>query len=132
MPDYDELRRKRTNGLNYDVSTDDIIGFFQRLETRCRFALSEIGHDRVTILFETLPDELDELAVEIYHLCPDTVDQGFGVLGEQIEMIEESDEEIPEDLQALVEGIDLTDDDYGIEVMARSIEITREIQLWWD
>ena len=78
------------------------------------------------------PNEAGPLAREIYAFCPDVVDQGFGCLDELLEMSEETGRAIPPHLQALVEGIDFEDEDFGLEILARDLKARRAVDLWWD
>lgn len=132
MDRYEQLREAGTNGINYDVTNEDVIARFKRWETVCRFELSEIGHDRVTVTFETLPDDLDAFAQEIYEFCPDTIDQGLGCVNEMIDACEEMGQEVPENIQRLVEGVDLDDEHYGLVLLRKSLETDKTLPLWWD
>ena len=35
-------------------------------------------------------------------------------------------------LQVQVEGVDLTDEDYGLELLKRSLQREKDLHLWWD
>jgi hypothetical protein len=49
-----------------------------------------------------------------------------------IEAMEEMGEDVPEGLSELVEGVDLEDENYGLELLKRSLERTKAVALWWD
>lgn len=132
MDKYAELREKQTNGANCDVSTGDIIDRLRKWDEKCDFTIGGVGFDRVELTITRLPDDLDTFVREIYKICPDTVDQGFGCVGDEIEMYEETGQEIPERLRELVKGVDLEKEDYGLEVMKRSLQKSPRIVLWWD
>jgi len=132
MDKYAELREKQTNGANCDIHTEDIIGQLRRWDEKCDFTIGEVGFDRVELTITRLPDDLDTFVGEIYKICPDTVEQGFGCVADEIEMYEETDQEIPEHLQDLVRGVDLEGEDYGLELMKRSLQKSPRIVLWWD
>ena len=132
MDKYAELRQKQTNGANCDVYTDGIISQLRKWDEKCEFTISGVGFDRVELNFTRLPDDLDAFVREIYSICPDTVEQGFGCVAEEIEMLQEADQEIPEHLQELIEGVDLSRENYGLELMKRRLQKFPRIVLWWD
>jgi hypothetical protein len=94
--------------------------------------LSYVESDAVTVYFKNLPDDLTLLAQEIYEFCPDTIDQHFGCLGDTIEILKDMGEEVSEEILELVEGVDLEDDNYGLELLQRSLKKYKLLGLWWD
>jgi len=132
MDKYAELKKCGTHGANYGLSPEDILTKFQEWDKLCDFSLSEIERDKVLVTFRTLPEDLDSFARNVYDFCPDTVDQGFGCVEEMMELGEEMGEEIPEDMKELVEGVDFEDEDYGIELLKRSLKRDMKVYLWWD
>lgn len=132
MDKYDELRSKHTNGINYELDTDAVIARLRDWDEKYGINLSDVGHDRLTVTFERLPDDLAALSGEIYEFCPDTIDQGFGCVDEMIDAAEEMGREVPADLLELVEGVDLDDENYGLELLRRSLARERSVALWWD
>jgi hypothetical protein len=60
------------------------------------------------------------------------IDQHFGSFAEMVEMAGESGEGIPEKARELIEGVDLTRDDYGMELLRRSLAKQTRFALWWD
>lgn len=122
-----ELEAKQTSGVNCDVTTADIIAFLDEWSTRCSFTVSDVGHDRFVLTFSELPDDVDALARAIYAICPDTVEQGFGCMAEAHEH-----GMLPDHLAALLDGVDLDAEDYGVVVMARGIARDKLVTLWWD
>jgi len=132
MDKYEELRKCGTHGGNYGLSPQDILTKFKEWDKLCDFSLSQIERDRVEVNFQTLPEDLDSFARDVYDFCPDTVDQGFGCIEEMMEWAEEMDEDIPEDMEELVEGVDFEDEDCGIELLKRSLKRDMKISLWWD
>jgi hypothetical protein len=132
---YAPLYEQGTNGINCDLTTADVVAVLIDWDERFGVEISEIGHDRVVVAFRSLPDDadaVDALAREIYTFCPDVVEQGFGCLGEMIEMSEETGREVPPEVRVLVEGIDFDDDDSGIEILKRDLVAQRVVRLWWD
>jgi hypothetical protein len=49
-----------------------------------------------------------------------------------INMLQESQQEIPSELQEMVAGIDFDDENFGLEILKRSLISTKELFLWWD
>ena len=132
MDKYAELEKCGTHGANFGLSPEDIVAKFREWDEQCDFTLSDIERDSVMVNFETLPEDLDSFARDIYDFCPDTVDQGFGCIEEMMELAEDMDEDVPEDMEELVEGVDFEDEDYGIELLKRSLKRDMRIHLWWD
>jgi hypothetical protein len=132
MDKYADLKKCGTNGANYGLGPEDILAKFQEWDKLCDFSLSEIELDRVTVSFRSLPEDLDSFARDVYDFCPDTVDQGFGCIEEMIGAAEERGEDIPEDIKELVEGVNFEDEDYGIELLKRSLKRDMKVCLWWD
>ncbi|HIK18130.1 MAG TPA: DUF4253 domain-containing protein [Leptolyngbyaceae cyanobacterium M33_DOE_097] len=133
---YDEailkIRELGTNGCNYDVSTDDVLAKLDEWSLKIKFEVLEVTQDSVTIHFQTLPKDTAKFAEEIYQFCPDTVDQHFGCFDEMIESFTEADEDIPEDVYQLIEGVDFSDENYGLILLERALKIDGHVQLWWD
>ena len=73
---------KATDGANYGFQTHDIIAWLQRLSARCKFELTGAADDWIALRFETLPTDVCAFAQEIYEFCPDSVDQGIGLMSE--------------------------------------------------
>ena len=134
MDKYAELRTQGTNGINCGLETEDVIAQLQAWDTQYGIEVDEIHHDRLRVCFETLPEDgnLDLLVEQIYEFCPDIVDQGFGCIAEALEQAEEMPPETLASLQAQVEGIDLEDENYGLELLKRSLQREKELHLWWD
>lgn len=126
------IRAKQTNGANYDVMTEDVISRLTAWQELCSFDISRIKGDGMVLEFHTLPEDLAAFAGDVYEFCPDVIDQHFGCFGEMIEAMEEAGEEIPENVQRLVEGLDLSDDFAAMELLRRSLEQDKTLTLWWD
>jgi hypothetical protein len=132
MDKYQLVREVGTNGDNYELSTEDLIEQFKDWDAKYGIELSDIEFDSVIVTFNNLPEDLTDLAVEIYEFCPDTIDQHFGCMAEAIAITEGFGKDLSEDIQALIKGIDLSDEDYGFELLKRSLEINKTVPLWWD
>ncbi len=132
MDKYQQIREVGTNGDNYDLSTEDLIEQFQYWDAQYGLELSDIEFDTVTVTFNDLPEDLTELAVEIYEFCPDVIDQHFVCMADAIAVAEEFNQPLSDEIQVLLKDIDLTDEDYGFELLKRSLSIHKAITLWWD
>lgn len=132
MVNVEELKAKRTNGDNYDVSTEDIIARLQQWDAKYGIETTDIEFDAVTVRFATVPDDTRPLADEIYEFCPDTVDQHYGCFEEMLDAAEEMGEEIDPAVAELVEGVNFKDEDYGVVLLARALKHDPIVQLWWD
>jgi hypothetical protein len=133
MDKYQPLRDANTNGANYDLDADQIIAQLQTWDGKYGVTLSDVTHDAVTVTFNAIPvDDVPALAAEIYEFCPDTIDQHFGCFAEMMEMADETGEELPPELLELTAGVDFEDDQYGLELLQRSLAKHRHVALWWD
>jgi hypothetical protein len=88
--------------------------------------------DAVDIEFVTIPEDMDAFVRDLYEFCPDIVDQGAGCVADMVEAMEEAGEELPDAMKMLIEGIDFEDEDFGLEIVKRTLQIDKSITLWWD
>lgn len=124
------LRAKQTHGINYGHTTDDVILRLKTWDEAYGLEITDVGTDRVELWLQSLPDDMDAFVREVYQFCPDTVSQGFGCFAEAYGEMEP--EELPPSVAELLDGIDFDDEDYGLEIMKRSIQRDQKIGLWWD
>lgn len=75
---YDILRALSTNGINYDIDTDQLIRMLAQWDRRYGIDIIGADGDWVEIKFHKLPKDVRNFAEEIYQFCPDSVDQGVG------------------------------------------------------
>jgi hypothetical protein len=132
MDKYQALRDAGTNGMNFGLDTDDVIEHLKQWDARYGVELADIAGDRVLVRFNHLPDDVSELARDVYAFCPDTIDQHWGCIHEMVEMSEESGQALPDAIRELVEGVDLAAENYGLELLKRSLAKTKAVPLWWD
>ncbi|WP_049722829.1 DUF4253 domain-containing protein [Gilvimarinus polysaccharolyticus] len=132
MNKFDIIKEKETNGANYDLSPDDIIDRLTAWDSMYGVSIDNIDHNRCEVTFDSLPDDLEAFASEIYSFCPDIVDQGYGCIDEMIEMMEESGQPIPEKIMDQIEGVDLSEEDYGLKVLQNVIRKEKRLGFWWD
>ena len=78
----DALAVLQTNGINCDVASQDIIDWMEECEKEQPFRILTAAHDLVGGEFLGKVKKPLKLARKIYDFCPDTVDQGFGEVGE--------------------------------------------------
>lgn len=95
-------------------------------------AVTDIGPDGFRVRFKRLPEPLEDLVYEIAELCPDIVYQGYGVIDEMVESYEEMGQVLPERYASLVKGVDLTAENYWVELMKRDLKHSKEMVFWWD
>lgn len=151
---YEILRLCSTNGANYDHETEDLIDRLQGWDARYGIEIYGAAFDWVAVRFREVPDDLCAFAVEAYLFCPDTVDQGVGLIDpdEDPEAYAEAErlcpEIPPEALQALEEDYSTNYDAaafpsgdaaetmaetvQGVKLLAREIHNTQGLFLWWD
>jgi hypothetical protein len=126
------VREAGTAAPNFDLNNDAIIAELTRWQSLCSFSVTSAGGDRVEIVFATFPSDMDAFARDLYRFCPDLVDQGTGCLHEMVEAMAEAGEEMTPELKKLTEGVDFSDENYGVEVLKREILQRKNVQLWWD
>ena len=68
---FECLRVFETNGINYDLETEDIIAFFEKWQTQVKFSIIDAYHDRVIIQLLNFNFNIDEFAREALDFCPD-------------------------------------------------------------
>ena len=126
------IKANHTNGINYDVTTDDIIAKLTQWSEQIKFEVTEVDHATVKLYLETLPENLAEFCQEVYEFCPDTIEQGYGCLGDMIEMSEEYGHEIPPEMLELMKGLDPSAEDFGLKAMEKDLPRVKALTLWWD
>lgn len=131
-PKFGEVYERRTNGINCGITTDDVVRMLADWDQRFGIELSDVAGDRLVVRFAKLPEDLAPFAREIYEFCPDVVDQGFGCMDDMVDMFEETGQDLPAELGALIENIDFEDPDFGLEILQRDLKTHRSLALWWD
>ncbi|MEW6128530.1 MAG: DUF4253 domain-containing protein [Acidobacteriota bacterium] len=121
---YEILHIKKTDGANYDISTEDIIAKLKDWERFCQFTVVGAAGDWVALQFQQLPENLCQFAEAIYDLCPDSVEQGVGLRREA---------RYPELYKAARELCpDLPEAKMGINLLANELYTSKYVFLWWD
>ncbi|MBN1766061.1 MAG: DUF4253 domain-containing protein [Sedimentisphaerales bacterium] len=128
----EKIREEGTHGVNFGVSPEDIIDKLRLWAGISQFTIDEIKRDGLRITFQKLPEDLESFCEDVYSFCPDTIDQGYGCLGEFIDASDDIGEEVPEEMLELAEGIDFESEDFGVEIMKRDLIREGILILWWD
>jgi hypothetical protein len=157
---YEIVRRMQTDGANYDVFTDDIVSRLSAWESLCSFDLVGASRDWVALVFNTLPEKLCAFAEDVYLFCPDTFVQGIDLapeskdpqvqaearricpdispairarVEEQNMQISSMNIDVPEALSKFFASHDrVPETEMGVRLLARQIQLTKFIFLWWD
>lgn len=132
MSQYDQIIENQINGSNYGISTQKIVEKLKFWDAQYGINILDVTNDSILLEFKSLPDDLDPLAAEIYDFCPDIIDQNFGCMDEMVEMMEASGRELPQEIAELIEEIDFDDEDFGRQLLKKSLLQSRQISLWWD
>jgi len=64
--------------------------------------------------------------------CPDVIEQGFGCMDDMLQMAEETGQSISPELMKLLDGIDFSKEDFGLEILQRDLRENKLVRLWWD
>lgn len=79
---FDILRHARTDAINYDMVTTDLVARLQKYDLQFGIDIYHAETDTVGFTLRTLPEDVNALAEELYDFCPDMVDQGHGSVEE--------------------------------------------------
>lgn len=79
---FDILRHARTDAINYDMVTTDLIARLQKYDLQFGIDIYHAETDTVEFTLKSLPEDVNALAEELYDFCPDMVDQGHGSVEE--------------------------------------------------
>ena len=126
------VRQAGTSAPNYDIDNDAIVDRLTAWQSLCSFEIKAAAGDSIDIQFKTLPRDMDAFVRDLYEFCPDLVDQGTGCVQEMVEAMEEMGEDISPEMHKLIEGIDFSDENYGLEILKRELEARKNVKLWWD
>lgn len=149
---FEIIRLKDSDGLNYGITTEQIVSKLIEWQTNCQIEVVGAASDWVAVRFYTLPRDVGRFAEEIYEFCPDTVEQGIGLLreSEAPEIFAAAREFYPEISPEMKEYLssfsyqfefDSDEDDgefeetsteMGIKLLAYQIHHSKYVFLWWD
>ena len=126
------VRAAMTDAPNFDLDNAEIIDYLTKWQSLCSFVVKSAKGDQIEIEFTTLPKEMDAFVHDLYKFCPDLVDQGTGCVHEMVEAMEEMGEDLSPEMAVLIEGVDFSDENYGLEILKREVRQRNSIKLWWD
>jgi|SRR5687768_12104780 hypothetical protein len=129
---FSVIREAHTSAGNYNLGTEDILARLREWQSLCSFSVSAAGRDTITLAFETLPADLDSFVRELSEFCPDLIHQGAGSVPDVIKQFEESGQPVPGKLLRLIEGVNLEDENFALEIVKKSLQFDKKIKLWWD
>lgn len=53
-------------------------------------------------------------------------------MDDMLQMVEETGQSISPELMKLLEGIDFSQEDFGLEILQRDLRENKLVRLWWD
>lgn len=87
---FDILRHARSDALNYDMQTADLIAKLQTYDDEFGIDIYHAETDIVEFMLLGLPEDVLGFAQSLYRFCPDMVDRGLGTVEELEEDIRET------------------------------------------
>lgn len=132
MSQFDFLREQQTCAPGYEPTNDQIVAKVEEWNSQLGVVVSEVGPDRFTIQFKTLPQNLDEFAKELYAFCPNIIEQDFGNYEDILESADDLPPEYIAHVRRMSEGIDFDDPDYPFELLKKSMRETQQVAFMWD
>ena len=81
---YEILKMMNTEGPNYDVTNKQVINKIKEWDKKVGLKIIVADEARVEAFITKLPDKLSKFTQEIYELCPDVIEQGYGDMDEMI------------------------------------------------
>ena len=118
---YAPLRYARTDGANYDLTTEDIIATLRSWEAFGPFDVMAAGQTGAMLYFSRPPADSDSLIEAVKALCPDV----HGAIPPHLHSYREV---VLRDIMGeMVESMEITD-----EALQRIVRDTGRIYLWWD
>lgn len=86
---YDILRLARTDAVNYGMTTNDLIAWFESHQEQIEVDIMQASTDMIFGKVLSGPEDMDSFVEELYEFCPDIVDQGSGNIADLREMLGE-------------------------------------------
>lgn len=86
----DALALFQTNGINYDVASQNIIDWFEEWESVNPVRILALRHDVVSGKLLNKVKKPKTYAKSMFELCPDTVEQGLGTLDALVEELKKN------------------------------------------
>lgn len=88
--DYEYLATVRVDGINYDISHDDVINRYREWDESYDLALLGANFEWLEAEIRVEPASWSRFAEQVYEFCPDVVDQGAGTVEALAEEMERS------------------------------------------
>lgn len=129
-PKFAPLYEQQTKAPNFDLETADIVAKLQAWDAAYGIEIQDVENDAVTVMFQTLPEDLPGLAADIYEFCPDVIEQHFGCFDSLVEDL--APEDVPPELTELIADVDFADDEFGMVLLIKSLRMNKGVGLWWD
>jgi hypothetical protein len=77
---FDIVRAARTDAVNYDMGTEDIVRHLKALSRYASIDILKAETDSVEFAITKMPKYLPAFSRELYEFCPDIVEQGVGTV----------------------------------------------------
>jgi hypothetical protein len=77
---FDILRLARTNAVNHEMETEDLIKKLQEYDARHGIDIFHAEADTVEFTLTRMTEDLRAFCEDLYQFCPDIVDQGLGTV----------------------------------------------------
>lgn len=123
----EKIEKAGTSAGNYNLDSKMISTRILRWSKLCELRILEADRASIKISFLTLPSDMEAFAADIYSFCPDIVDQGTGCIKDFIE-----DMGVPPHAIGLVEDLDFSIANHGVELLKRFLLRDKVLKLWWD
>jgi Domain of unknown function (DUF4253) len=89
--EFDIIRFRKTNGVNFELQTKDIVDKLQVWKQKNDFFIMGVGLDWIMAGLYELPDDVDAFANELYDFAPDVVDQSEGEISDLAGQIKDAE-----------------------------------------
>jgi hypothetical protein len=124
MLDLTKIIQHQTNGINCDITTEDVIEKLTQRDKLYGIEISEVEYDQVIVEFSRSPENLEALAMEIYGFCPDFIDQEYGCMDDMLAINNPEQNVLDKETQQLIQGVDFTDENFGLKFLQNALKIS--------
>ena len=108
-----------------DFVTNDVIDKLNKWDLTYGVEVSGVKGDCFNVKFISLPNDLTDLAQEVYELCPNVIYQGFGCMDDMIEIMTQSGREIEPEIAELIKEIDIEDEDFSMKIIQKYLKFKK-------
>jgi len=81
MDQFDILRMARSDAINYNMETEDLITKLKEYDERFGIDITHAVTDTIIFRLKHMPEDMTGFANDLYKFCPDIVDQGTQTVG---------------------------------------------------